>query len=122
MTPRPRINLIIYHGAFAGHARNRPTPASRLAPEKSVDSAEAASDGGDSRRKYWRWADLMRRVFDIDVLACPRCGGRLRLVATIENPAAIRRILSHLGLPTTLPEPTPARSPPEADSFPYSHE
>src|SRR5262249_35509428 len=38
-------------------------------------------------------ADLMRRAFDIDVLACPRCGGRLRLIATVEDPDAIRAIL-----------------------------
>lgn len=35
----------------------------------------------------------MRRVFDIDVLACPRCGGRLQLMATVEDPEAIRAIL-----------------------------
>jgi hypothetical protein len=33
---------------------------------------------------------------DIDVLACPRCGGRLRLLGTIEDPVAIRAILDHL--------------------------
>jgi uncharacterized protein YbaR (Trm112 family) len=38
----------------------------------------------------------MRRAFDIDVLACPRCGGRLRLLGTIEDPAAIRAILDSL--------------------------
>src|SRR5262245_15880607 len=43
--------------------------------------------------QYWAWADLMRRAFDIDVLACPRCGGRLRLIATVEDPDAIRAIL-----------------------------
>jgi len=36
----------------------------------------------------------MRRAFDIDVLACPRCGGRLRLIATVEDPEAIRAILA----------------------------
>jgi uncharacterized protein YbaR (Trm112 family) len=36
----------------------------------------------------------MRRAFDIDVLACPRCGGRLRLMATVEDPDAIRAILA----------------------------
>src|SRR5262245_66666911 len=34
--------------------------------------------------RHWVWADLMRRAFDIDVLARPRCGGRLRLIATVE--------------------------------------
>jgi hypothetical protein len=37
---------------------------------------------------------LMRRAFDLDVLACPRCGGRLRLLATVEDPDAIRAILA----------------------------
>jgi hypothetical protein len=36
--------------------------------------------------RHWAWADLMRRAFDIDALACPRCGGRLRLIATVEAP------------------------------------
>jgi uncharacterized protein YbaR (Trm112 family) len=39
------------------------------------------------------WAALMRRAFDLDVLACPRCGGRLRLIATVEDPGTIRAIL-----------------------------
>jgi hypothetical protein len=44
--------------------------------------------------RHWAWADLMRRAFDIDVLACPRCGGRLRLIATVEDPEAISVILA----------------------------
>ena len=58
------------------------------------------------------WAELMRRRFGIDVLACPRCGGRLALIASVEDPAVIGRILRHLGLQATIPEPCPARSPP----------
>jgi hypothetical protein len=54
----------------------------------------------------------MRRSFGFDVLACPRCGGRLSLIALIEDPRVIRRILSHLRLPTDVPEPCPERSPP----------
>jgi hypothetical protein len=52
----------------------------------------------------------MRRAFDIDVLACPRCGGRMRLIATVEDPRVIRQILAHLGLPTEVPRPPPARA------------
>ena len=61
----------------------------------------------------------MRRAFDIDVLACPRCGGRMRLVATIEEPRIIREILAHLGLPTEVPHARPPRPPPAraADLF-----
>ena len=54
----------------------------------------------------------LRRVFEIDVLTCRNCGGSLRLVAAIDDPMVIRRILQHLGLPWALPEPLPARPPP----------
>jgi hypothetical protein len=46
------------------------------------------------------------------VLACPRCSGRLRLIALIEDAAVIGQILRHLGLPDTIPSPRPARAPP----------
>ena len=58
------------------------------------------------------WAQLMRRAFEIDVLACPRCDGRLRLIALIETSGVARRILTHLGLPADVPRPAPARAPP----------
>jgi hypothetical protein len=37
--------------------------------------------------------------FDLDVLHCPRCAGRMHLIATIDDPAVMQRILAHLGLP-----------------------
>jgi len=45
-------------------------------------------------------------------LACPRCGDRLELIALIEDPTVVRRILSHLGLPTELPAARATRPPP----------
>src|SRR5262245_771280 len=56
----------------------------------------------------------MRRVFALDVLACPRYGGRLRVIATIQDPAVVRAILTHPGLApgpdSPRPGPAPARS------------
>ena len=60
----------------------------------------------------------MARTFGIDVLACPRCGGRLRLIALIEQAAVIDRILRHLGVPTEIPAPRSARAPPRAVGAP----
>jgi hypothetical protein len=51
----------------------------------------------------------MRRVFGIDVLACPQCEGRCRVIACIEDPVVIRKILTHLGLPATGIQLHPAR-------------
>jgi len=54
----------------------------------------------------------MTRAFNFDVLGCPRCGGRMKLIATITDPAVIRAILDHLRLPSEPPRPHPARPPP----------
>ena len=59
-----------------------------------------------------RLEDACRRTFGIDVLECEHCGGRLRLLATIEAPATIAVILNHLGLPREKPSLAPARAPP----------
>jgi hypothetical protein len=65
-----------------------------------------------TRAGAYQWAELMRRTFGVDVLACPRCGGRPRLVALIDQATVIQQISRHLGLPTDAPEPHPARPPP----------
>ncbi len=62
----------------------------------------------------------MARTFGMDVLVCPRCGGRLRLIALIEEAAVIDRILRHLGLPTQTPAPRAARAPPRRASVPHA--
>ena len=54
------------------------------------------------------WAALMHRAFAIDVLACLHCGGRLRLIATLHDPAVIRKLLAHLGMAPSGPSPGPA--------------
>jgi hypothetical protein len=112
LTPRPRINLVLYYGVFGPHARRRArvvagarSEAGAVAP--AAQPRQTSCDWGGSS-----WAQLMRRSFGFDVLACSRCGGRLRLVATIDQRAAIDRILRHLGLPTDLPIPRSARAPP----------
>ena len=60
--------------------------------------------------RHYAWAALMRRAFDVDVLACPRCGGRLRLLATVEDPDAIRAILAAVAVSGDLAD----RAPPTA--------
>ena len=54
------------------------------------------------------WARLLKRVFDIDIERC-QCGGKLKLVAVIEEPAVIEKILTHLGLCAQPPPRAPAR-------------
>ena len=56
----------------------------------------------------------MRRVFDLDALACPRCGGRVRVIATVQDPVVACTILAHLGLALSPEPPGPPPPPPPA--------
>ncbi len=56
------------------------------------------------------WAQLLKRVLEIDMAHCPHCGGPLTIIATIEDPAGIVKILAHPGLPTRAPSRSSARA------------
>ncbi len=57
-----------------------------------------------------RWAELLRRIVEVDPLACPRCRGLMRIVAVITEPAVITRILAHRA--RVRDSPHRSRSPP----------
>jgi hypothetical protein len=61
-----------------------------------------------ARLRRLAWADLLRRVFALDVLRCPGCGGRMRILAAIHPPEATRAILACLALPVRAPPIAPA--------------
>ena len=63
------------------------------------------------------WAELLKRVYDVDALACS-CGGRLRFIALILESDVARRILDSLGLESAPPPIARARSPDFADYSP----
>src|SRR5262245_7884876 len=64
-------------------------------------------------------ARLLKRVFDIDVEHCPKCGGALKIIAAIEDPPVIVKILRHLGLPSRAP-PRPCHPRPQQGRNSYS--
>jgi len=116
LVPPPRFNLTRYSGVLAPASAFRPlivpqeetrARASHAGCQEEVAAAKSGS--GEVKDKHgWRprnypWAQLMARVFEFDVLACPRCGAKMRILAAIDAPDAIRKILSCLGLPTRAP-------------------
>ncbi len=42
------------------------------------------------------WAQRLKRVFNIDIETCNQCGGKVKVIACIEDPIVIQRILTHL--------------------------
>jgi hypothetical protein len=118
MTPRPETNLLICHGVLAPRARwrERVVAYGGVLPEPMTLAPPPAAGpdgtGVKTRPRSWSWAALMHRAFAIDVLACPHCGGRLRLIGPLHDPAIIRKILAHLGI--ALSGLSPGRAPPES--------
>ncbi len=114
----PRAHQLTYHGVLAPASawrdlvvpKRAPAPTSPSRGPLAPDSPTAHSSSARSRSSRSTWAELLRRVFAVDVLTCPHCGGPRRLIAQLTDPLVARRILAHLGHPTEPPRPAPARS------------
>ena len=65
----------------------------------------------------WRknWARLIRKIYEVDPLLCPKCHGAMRIIAFIEEQPVIKKILLHLGLLQTHNHDPPK---PRADPIP----
>jgi len=94
--PKPRVNLTRYHGVLAPNHRWRGlvTPARRGKGVKFTSNAEVRTPA--ERHAAMTWAQRLKRVFSIDIEVCGRCGGSVRVIASIEDQDVIDRILTHL--------------------------
>ena len=106
LVPRPRLHLIRFHGVLVPHAKLR--AAIVPVPAQTTTAHAADCDHAHGARARMSWACLLKRVFDFDIERCV-CGGKLRIIAAIEEPAVIERILTHLALSAQPPPRTPAR-------------
>jgi hypothetical protein len=108
----------------AKQATNRRPRAGRGARKPSLNYGRPAPDSNPPDLKAspraagppraWTWAALMRRVFDLDVLVCPRCDGGLRVIAIVQDPLAGQAILAHLARSAAPAPPGPAPPAPAA--------
>ncbi len=123
--PKPRVNLTRYHGILAPNHRWRGlvTPARRGKGVKPVSNPEVRSTA--ERHAAMTWAQRLKRVFNIEIVVCARCGGSIGVIACIEDQdvmpdkagQALEGILAHLrdkeqntpALPHLAP---PTRAPP----------
>ena len=112
----PPLHSVRYHGIFAPNskARARVLPGSADAPEPIPSPPSSRPKAIPGTRTYrLPWADLLKKVFAVDVLACPDCGGRLQIIAFIADDTVARRILLHLGLDSRGPPVAGAQAPPD---------
>ena len=93
---RPGRHAVRYHGVLAGNATLRAQVVPGRAPVHGEQLAllPPADGGPPAPRPPARrpWAQLLRRVFAVDVLACPTCGGRMRLLEVVTKGHLARRV------------------------------
>ena len=106
-------HLTRYYGAYANRSRRAvfhhdapQTPRPSSEPQQQPDSASSRTPASRAS-----WARLLRKVFELDPLLCPRCGTQMKVIAFITEPRVIDRIVSHLHASTS-----PARPPPSPAS------
>ncbi|MBK7249884.1 MAG: transposase [Gammaproteobacteria bacterium] len=118
LVPPPKMHLTRYHGVFAPHSKLRAavTAAHRgIGAPQPLPAADPAKPP-TPRHVAMTWARRLKRVFGIEIEACVRCGGKLAIIASIEEPEVIASILAHLE--TAAPDqfqaelPRGARAPP----------
>jgi hypothetical protein len=120
LVPPPRVHLTRYHGVFAPHAALR----AAITPAGRGRGGRGSSAGGEgaplARPVAMSWARRLKRVFAIEIEQCRRCGGRLTVIASIEEPALIERILAHLtqrACEEQKDSPFASRAPPQPSLF-----
>ena len=94
LVPGPRAHLTRYDGVFASNFKHR----RRIVPNPAHQTAR---EPHGSRPAPMSWMQRLKRVFHIDIEHCGGCGGTLRVIACIETPEVIERILIHLAARNT---------------------
>ncbi len=106
--PAPRLHQIRYYGRYSNVARAR-----RAAGEggREVIPETGATGPGAAERRHLRrsWAQLIRRIYEVDPLTCTACGSEMRILAFLLDPVVVRQILDHLAQ-----RPERTRAPPAA--------
>lgn len=102
LVPRPRVNLTRFHGVFSPNSKLLEC----VVPKKPIEEPEKTKP----KTYSMTWAQRLKRVFAVDVETCEKCGGSVRIIASIEDPNVIQKILKHLGLDQ--PQDPQNRSPP----------
>jgi len=99
-----------WRALVVAQAGRKPGAGSKAPRQKTVRTDFGATQAGHPAR--YLWAQLLARIYGVFALKCSGCGGRVRLVGFITEPATVRQILEHVGESTIAPAIAPARSPP----------
>ena len=100
--------MVRYYGHYSNVSRGK-----RKKQDQDGLIPSILEPDGSSREHRRNWARLIQKIYEVDPLKCPKCQGRMRILAFIEDPEIIKKILKHLDLWDLKARPPPrANAPP----------
>ncbi len=105
--PPPGVQMVRDYGYYSVRSR-----AERRRREREGPAAVQSQPPPPASTRRRNWSQLLRQVFEIEVLRCPNCEAEMKIISFIRTSQdqVIRRILEHLGVSTVVPR---AHGPPE---------
>ena len=116
LVPKPRVNLTRFHGVFSPRSKLR----AHVVPGKPINESMQISQPGKQRPYSMTHCSVRGAAFEkgvkgaairLEIEKCENCGGKMKIIAGIEDPDVIEKILKHLGLDEA--SQARNRSPPE---------
>ncbi len=97
--PDSHEQMIRYYGRYSNASRGKRRQALALrspGSQPDCDDLHSQAEAFATHRRA-NWARLLEKIYEVDPLTCLQCGKPMRIIAFIEDPRLIRRILLHLG-------------------------
>jgi hypothetical protein len=118
--PAHGFQNVRYYGWYSNKARGQRLKQKQASAvpvdtgEGEADTAEVIDVSGYQTKKHAskKWRELIKKVWEVDPMVCPRCGKPMKVIALIDEPQAIFDILSYLGLWESVNEQARPRAPP----------
>ena len=109
--PNKNEQMVRYNGYYSNASRGR------RKKEGTCESDFVIEDDGYTKGANKSWARLIKKIYEVDPLVCPKCGGNMRIIAFIEDYNMVKKILDYLGIYEFKRDRPPPRTLAKEDSF-----
>jgi hypothetical protein len=122
--PEKSFQMVRYYGWYSNKSRGLRKKQGILKPGGQLEQVLVnieiidVSDYQPPRMPSKKWRECIKKIYEVDPLCCPKCGGEMKIISFINEFLIIRQILEHLGLWVQ----KPSRDPPSRNSSPENNE
>jgi len=108
--PNKNEQMIRYTGYYSNTSRGR-------RKKQGACESDFVIEDDNNKGANKSWARLIKKIYEVDPLICPKCGGQMRIIALLEDYKIVKKILDYLGIYEFERDRPPPRALSVADSF-----